>query len=248
MVPVVINQTWLEQNKNANAKSIFDYLSESKGALRSLQAVQKTARLTGEFAKGVGVELAEAVTLLDKNLSTGISALGIPRLPKVTASLYQSYVDFASNSTMSLQRRVSKAAKTALDAISAYGYLINFLTFSPIVKTVTRGADLIYDLIDLPMAYLDYQTASDLETRAAGAVKDAMTHSKNYYLLSVARVVASLALFVFSLSAAYIGASTLASITVSSLSLTMTLLGIDRDFHESSGPYEVIKFDSEVRV
>jgi hypothetical protein len=243
---VVLDENWALANQN-KAESPFDYFTKSKGILRTLQVTQKVTRLGSEIGKSFGIYPSIAVEAFDQNLGVGIRALGIPRLPSVTARLIKSLsTTFDPCDGISFQRKAAKMVRDTADAMAAYGYALSFLKFNPFIRMVAQVADFVSDIFDLPLAYCDYQMAQQLEFRATGVVREVLLHAKNYYLLTVAKVVASVAALFLGL--AFAGTSAAATIGLIALSLMITIISIDRDFHESLGRYKLIKFDRPVTV
>jgi hypothetical protein len=249
---LLIDRKWLEENINEKAnQSIYDsisgYLSQSVGALRGMQITQKAARLANEANKDLGLGSSRTLTGLDSNLGVGVSALNIPRLPSVTMEAVKSISALRADDGVNFFRKCVKAVRDFMDAVAAYGFVSIFITGNPALKTVAQAADLTTDIADLHISASDYSKASELEARATGDAKEALTHTRKYNLIRVAKATSSIAMAI--LGIVLVATGILFPMTALAILLvTSTAIAIFRDLHRDWGRFNVIKFDQEVTL
>ena len=246
-----IDRNWLEANGNEKANDsafqrLLDYENTSNGVFRSLQAVQKTAKLGNQIVKEAGSIPSAMSTGLATNLGIATSAMGLARLPAVTSQAIQSISAVGDDkNTTDLSRKVKNAVRDTGEAVAIGGYATLFVTGSPAAQTVAQIADMTSDVADFDLAISDYRKAAELETMATGDVKKAVTHSKNFHFLRIAKIVASIATVVLG---AILVAKGVPLLALMMLSLVTTLLAITKDIYKTMGQHKVITFDRNVTL
>ncbi len=251
---LIIDQKWLDQNKNEKAEdSVFDravdYTNEAKGAYRTLQVVQKTAKLGNEIGKEGWLPPSPVLGHLDHKAGIGASALGLARLPSATKGAIESLSALKQNDNgIGIGRKVGKAIRDMMDAIASYSYAAVFIKKNPTIQTVAQVTDLTSDLADLQISASNYLQASKLESKATGEVKNALSHSRKTFLWRVAKDVSGIAAASLGFVSLAFGAPLMPAIAWIIVSLSTTLIAIARDVHKDIGTYKVIDFDRKVTV
>lgn len=240
-----IDSSWLEQNRNPKAgdsglQRVVDYAGKSSGSARMLGAIQKTARLGTEIASEVGLSPSPVLKQLDVQIGIGMGALGMMRLPSVTSSAIQS-----------LQSgNVVQAIRDTTDAAAVYGNAVSFITGNPVLRPAAQTFDLVSDIADFPLSVTGHSKVSALleDTQATGLVKEALTHSKDYYFWRTLKNITSIATAIFGFVLVAAGIPPIPTIAFIILALVANLVAIRRDLHLDLGQFNVIQFDGPVKL
>ncbi len=252
--PVVINEEWLKANRNEKAdNSLFqhsvDYCGSSNGTFRTLQGAGRTIRLGNELGKQAGCAPSRAAAELSRDFGVATSAMGIARLPSVTRETLDTFAELRDETNLiPLPRKIGNAVKVTTDAVSAYGYAASFITKNPGVLAFSQAVELTSDVTDLNLSVSDYTQAAQLETIATGKQKEAVTHSKNYYLLRIIKAIMSIASGILGLSMMVLGAPLLPALALILISLATTIFAVLRDNYKNMGQYKVIELDRPVTL
>lgn len=244
-----IDENWLNENRNEKADQTFltqfsEYTGRVIGALRTLQVTKGCAKLRNN----IGLSPSPVAASLENSAGVAISALGIVRLPSATQDAVKAVAALNQDDGIPVERKVGKAVRDTMDAISAWVYAFIFFTGNLAFLGVARVSDLANDGADLGISAADYNKAVQCEAAASGDVKKVFTHTKNYNMLRIAKAVASLASAVFALILFLTGAQLVSVIALTLLSITTALFAIRRDLYKEEGPHPIINFDRSVIV
>lgn len=255
MVPAIqntairIDDHWLNENQNEKVDQTFftrftEYTGKAIGALRSLQVIKGSAKLRNE----IGRSPSSIATGLEGNTGVAISALGIVRLPSVTQDAVRAVVALNQDDGVSVDRKIGKAIRDTMDAVSAWVYASIFFTGNLAFLGVAKVSDLANDGADLTLSVADYGQAVQYETAASGDVKKAFTHTKNYNMLRIAKAIASFVSAILGVVFLLTGAQLFSVVALVALSITTALLAIRRDLYKEEGQYRVISFDRSLII
>lgn len=243
-----IDDAWLRKNVNDKAGYTYaqhfkEYLGQCMGAFRTTQIVQKTLNLGSALFDKVGRTPA-AVRELSRDLGAAMSVLGVLRFPSAAAGAKQS-LDALHDKTsdVSLPRRTMKAVGDVADAVACGGFAHSFITRSPALLPVAVTADFASDAVDAKVSLDDYWKAADLEKQAAGEVKVAVSHTKNYQFLRVVKAIIAVALTALGFALFALGMPLIALMMAG---VASTAFAIARDIYKESGRYKVIQLDGDV--
>jgi hypothetical protein len=243
---VKINEAWLRENINDKADLTYysrfaEYANKPMGIFRIVQSWQKTLNLGRELIQAP----LPAVKKLSGKLGGAVGALGVLRTPFAVEGAIESASAFHTDTEINLERRALNAMGNATDAISSCCYSHAFITGNPALITMARMADLTTDVIDLKKSSEDYAKASALEATAAGDIKVAVSHTKNYQFFRILKAVASVAAAIFGFALLALGLPLVAILTDT---LVSTLFAVMRDLYKDMGRFKVIDFDREVSL
>jgi hypothetical protein len=244
-----IDQDWLDKNKNEKAgqplyTTYSDYAAKAIGAFRSLQVVRGVCKLWN----GTNIAPSPVVKNLEDGAGAAMTGLGIVRIPSATQDAIGRVVDLTKNDGVALDRKVALLVKDGSDALTTWIYSASYLTGASTFLGVARVADLAGDGADFGLSVDDYSKAVDCEAAASGDVKAAFTHSKNYYMLRIAKAVTSVVSAILALIFFVTGAQIVSVTALIVLSLVSALLAIRRDMYKEEGQFRVIGFDRTVIV
>lgn len=213
---------------------VCNYTEQTFGSVRTLQFVQKPLKIINQIA-----DTTPHMHELVRSTGIGLSALNLTRVFSVTSDMIRSLSNISWDD--SFAQRAVKAVRDTLEALSVYAYSFMFLVGSQTLKSLVQIPDIGYDLADLQLSYSDYSKATEKEERAAGDEKEALLHSKNYYLYRIAKDVSSLAVTALGFAVLATGSSMLALAALTT-SLANTIIAFRRDFYKDEGRFKVISF------
>jgi len=249
MSPVVIDQNWLDKHSQTPPSSlpanIIDYLGENKGAGRSLgligSALDVIEELGYTFSKVI-VNFREHIGFLDK----GHRILSFPKLPSAALDAVKSLQEVSTSENPDLLRRVFKAFRDVIDAITTCGKCALFIVPNPLIKTVMGGLSFSSDVADIKINYSDLGKASALESAAEGEVKEALRHTKNCLRMGLVTDIISIATTILSVSLLMFSGIVIPGLALVAIYFTTSLMMIVADIYKASGKYSLVKFDREV--
>lgn len=249
----VINQEWLDSNINPKAGDSLwnlygDYLASPVGKFRNLALIQKSLDFSQYLKEAMGWSRSIKVTNLTKNLSLGISSLGLLSLPKTTADAIESVTVLHQNDGVDWGRKSIKAIQNLSNLASSAIYSYGFVTTNKIPLGSAKAFDLTSDFADLHLTISDYQKTGELEKAATGQVKEAITHSKKYYLLGVIKDVISISACTFGFGLLAFVPSVVAVTALLAASLIALIFSIYRDLYKQGGKYPIIELDRVVQL
>lgn len=249
----VIGQNWLNENTNDKADQsllsrLQGYVGQTGGVYRLLQTMQKTLRLGTMTSEGMGSPVSPTVKTLDGNLGIAANALIFPRIPQATTAAVQTVSELEVEDGVPFRRKMAKAIRDVCDAVAALGFGALFIKFNPSVLKVAQTADLATDAMDLHISKEDYDKATELEQVAAGDVKEALLHTKNYNWWRVAKAATGVAATTLALLGLVFSIYLLPVIALAILGLAGTIFAVIRDNYKDMGRFNIIKFDREVQL
>lgn len=250
MTATIVDQNWLNANRNKKVddsalERTCDYLSTANGAYRGLQSVEKTIQIGNEFSNQLGAHSAQFV----RDLGTATAAMGMCRLPSVTSQVIKSLSAIGDQKNPTdMSRKMANAVKDTADAVLTYGYTGAFITKNTPLAIVANIADLTCNVTDVTLSVTDYTSAAKLESAASGQIKEAITHSKNYYLFRIIKATLSIASGILGLTMVALGAPLLPALALIILSVTTTIFAVMRDNYKYMGQFRVIDFDRAVTI
>lgn len=233
----VINNTWLQENKNEFEQvslwsRLVGYTCRTDGSYRTLKIAQNSAKLS---------KLPE----LDHRLGMGANALSVPRLFPATSGMIKSLSSLKNDPDISFFRRAVKAVRDTMDAIAAYGYASIFITGNMFLRPVAQATEVVTDLADLHISASDYSQAAELESKASGEAKVALEHTRKHNFIRTMKAAASIAIAILSFALVVTGlVLPIVALTIAFLSVTM--LAVARDLHKDWGRYKIINFDRTI--
>lgn len=245
---ITLNQKWLEENGNKKAgdtplQRASDYCASTNGTVRAFQALGKSVKLGYEC----GIQPTPHTTRLVANLGIATSAIGLARLPTVTQDALDSFSALTDDKNPAdSSRKIASGVKNITDAAATYLNAASFITGNSTMIPIAQALDLSSDSAELHLSVSDYTRAAQLELDAPGKVKEAVTHSKNYYLLRLIKAITSVASGIIGLSLLTFGGPLLPSLALIVLSLSTTIFAILKDIYANTGTYNIIKFDRPV--
>jgi hypothetical protein len=239
-----LNAAWLA-NKNPTASQSYfqhtsDYVNSNNGYSPALRILSDIARL--------GNELGNFSPRLESDLGAAASVLPILVLPVTTDAAIKSFADLTQENGVALPRKVMNAIKNSTDCLSAYAWTATLFTNHSAVKTTAEMLDLTHNAVVLQTSASDYSKASALESAATGELKEAIGHSKKYYLLAIAKSVTAVAIGVIGLIALITGFQLVSVVALIVLTLTATVFEAMRDIKRESSLYPIIDFDRDIRL
>jgi hypothetical protein len=213
---------------------LCNYTEQSFGAVRTIQFVQKPLKIVNQIA-----DTTPHMHELVRNTGIGLSALNFTRVFSVTSDMIRSLNDITWDD--SFAQRAVKAVRDTLEAVSVYAYSFMFLVGTQTLKNLAQVADIGYDFSDLQMSYSHYSKAAEREERTTGDEREALSHSKNYYLYRIAKDVSSLAATALGLAVLATGSSMIALAALVT-SFANTIIAFRRDFYKEEGRFKVVSF------
>lgn len=238
----LIDQNWLNANRNTDAKSLgeqcIDYAGQAIGAQRILSVIKDAAKLT---PNPLARELSD-------HSNVAISGLGVVSLPLVTKDAYTALIDLRSENGTSTERKIGVAVRDAMDAVSTWGNAVSFVLQKHAILDVMQFTELTSDMADFGLSVADYSQAEEYEAIAEGDVKKAFSHTKNYFMLRVAKAVMSVAAGILAIVMFLTGVQLLSTVAMIFLSITSAALAIRRDIFKDEGEYRIVEIDSLVRI
>ena len=132
--------------------------------------------------------------------------------------------------------------------MAGYGFAAFFIIANPAMGAGAQLFSLASKFASFHLTSEDYTKSFRLEAAATGEAKIALSHSRHYYFLSVARDIIAIATAVLGLTLAMTGLEILPTIGFVALSLCGSLVAIQKDFYKDAGKYKVVPFDREVAI
>lgn len=245
--PVLINDSWLSENPGKQRPVLDGVISladKASGASRLLGVLKNSAKISRHFSE----QPSELVEDFISQTGAAISSMGVIRLASSTTRAAQAVSDLSAENGVGFTRKVVVAVRDVFDSFTSWVSAAKFIFRVSLLGKMCQMMNLTRDVTDLSLSYSDYSQAYEFEATATGEVRKALTHSKNYYLLRVAKAVLSVTAAVFSLLMLLTHTSVIPAIVMVSLSLLAGLLAIRRDLHKYEGVYQVIKFDRPIQL
>ncbi len=253
----VVNQNWIDTYKKKEILSgparFAKKQGDVSGIVQTLQVVKKGSELVNQIRIAAGLESFPVLEQLAANVGQGLSTLSIARritrLYPVVVGAQKSISALTDDSDgKDFVMKLAKAIQGVAGLISTYINSILLIFKNLAIGNIARFADLCSVVADLKMSSHSYSKASELEATAKGDVKDALSHSKHYYLLCTIKAVISLASAILGCIALTLAASAIATIALLVISLSNIVLAIHKDLYKDEGIYPVIDFDGPVIV
>ncbi len=246
---IAIDQNWLDKNQNSKADQAFftrliEYPGRAIGALRSLSLIRTISRIYNEV---VAVP-SPALRLLEKNLGTAMSGIGLVNLPSATKEAYLSLSKLGQNDGVSPEKKTSLAVRSVLDAVSSWGLSWAFLFGTPLARQTAALAEFGFDATDLGVSIAEHNQALHYEEVSTGQVKEAFAHTRKYQMLRIAKAILSIATGVLALLSLFFGMTILPAILSLLLAATATMVAARRDLLKEEGKYQVIDLSQSIRV
>src|SRR5438105_10765562 len=193
---IVIDQNWLEKNKNTKVDQpasewVVEYGGKTSGALHMLKAMTKTLYFVYSILETLGQSVSKTWKKFASNLRTGSYAMSFPGLPFTTSSWIKSVSKLNEEDGTPFRRKIANAAMSTLYTISSYAYCITFIQRNPVIESVAEIASFSGSVIEVGNTYSDYCKVHELEEKAQGQVKEALSHSKYYYFLKTVKAIIS---------------------------------------------------------
>ena len=219
------------------------------GALKTMQVVQKTARLVNEVRKEAGFQYAPTLSTLDSKLGTAVSCLNLPRIPGACKSAISSLsaLSTASATVTEANKKTLTAVKDSLDLVSTIGNAAALITVNPVIKTVTTLTDFAKDVTDLGLVSQDVYLVTEMQKKVENGtdeMKTAIDDTRNTLLLNLAKTVMSVTSGILGLFMLACGAPLLPSIALIVISLSSTVFGMASNFYETTRPYQKVNLYS----
>lgn len=242
-----INSDWLDSNRNIENERPFidwygDFTKDLSGTSQTIELVGKVARLGNE------IKPSEMWRNVYEDSGTVLTSFGLVRIPATTRKAFRSIWAMCANDGVELTRKVSIAARSVLEMIASWSSAIFLLTALAPLRFITKSAFLTAEITDLSESVCDYSKAGELSIAAEGAARKALDHSKNYYFYKVLKSTVGIANGALSLVALALGVTLIPVISSAILSLSVTLLALNRDYYKSCGEYSVIQFNYPVSI
>lgn len=254
---LIIDQNWIEKNKNPKLDQsptdwAIEYSGKTSGSLHMLKAMQKTLSFACSAIEALGQHVSVTWWRFASNLRTGSYAMGFPSLPFSTSRFIQSISDlWVDGDGVPFQRKVANAAMSTFYTITSYAYCITFIQPNPVIENVAKITSFSGEVIEVGTTYSDYCKASELEEKADGHIKEALSHSKYYYFLKTIKSVMSIVGTILAPLALLLliwGFGHIPLLALSALSLIGAFLSIRADYLKKEGAYKVISFSKDVSL
>lgn len=242
----VINQTWLNDNAIAArpfGDRLVGYLATPVGLFRQAQLIRGVSKILSEIPSPIADNAKEMLGFANGCLSI-LSLLGLQMTARDMVDGTTQLRDFQ----IALIRKVGILFKDVVGNVTPWLSAGMALSGSLAFKNVVVIADMASDAADLGMAISDCRKAARLETQATGEAQRALNHSKNYYLLKTAKLVASFAGKAVSIAFVYAQITLVSIVALTAFSLFTLSLAASSEIYKEAGPYKVIKFDREVTL
>jgi hypothetical protein len=237
-----IDRQWVDHNRQEPSsfnKNVESYLKTTSGLSKVIQLIQKPLKLVNHLRAQAGQPASEVGVRVEKDLSTALSVMSLGRIRDVSANAKEAIAVIDDLDGMTVARKISRTVTALFDAFTTYCAFFTFVRPASSVGGLVRAVDLTSDLATIPVDYSDWRQAARLENQAQGEVKEAISLSRKYYMLSVAKDVVSIAGSVLGL--AFLSVLSIPKLIL--LSLSGTVIAISKDFLKMGGKYPVISFD-----
>lgn len=248
----ILNNEWADKNlRNPQPEfleEVCKYTKPSLGPFRTLQALHKTLKLGLEILSQRGSLVLTEVVEWKKNLGMVIGGAAVSRMIWIAAGTVKFFSKLKIEDVGLPEKpfeTLTTVFKNALETVLACSYCVTFFREIPFVCRYVPGLDLLNESIDLTKAVANYRKTSELEAKATSdGVKKALGDSKFCHLLSIAKIVGTIALGVLGLYSATITGTPLIGELLSSL--IVTVIAISRDLFEATMPYPVLSGNIEL--
>ena len=232
MSTIVVNQNWLNQNKNEKERPsclnrLVEYSGSTAGSIRYLSVLRNALKLSG-----AAQPIADAA-------GTAISTIGLVRWPAAMKDAYTAVSNLTS-AQGPVEVRAGVAVRDVMEAVASCCKASAFIKANPVLQNVSQWADLAGDGADLGLSIDGYKRSSARENGTVGEVKEAYSHSRKYYMLRIAKAVLSFASAFFAALMIVTGMRILPVVLAILMSLAATLVAIRRDLYREEGKYKFI--------
>ncbi len=211
----------------------FDYLKTTDGFSTALQVFHDTIELGNEMGRKAGFDSSKTFTQLETDLGTALSVLPIVRLPASSMRAVESLTDGSGE---------INTVKSIAECLSDSSWTVTLFTQHPLVRFTAQFMDFAAHGLDLPITGSNYWKASVLESCSSGEVKVAFAHSKNCYLLGLAKDISFLVGAIFAFAIFLTGVPVISAIGFAVFSLASAMFGMLRDIQTHAGKYHVIAY------
>ncbi|PIS02606.1 MAG: hypothetical protein COT85_04805 [Chlamydiae bacterium CG10_big_fil_rev_8_21_14_0_10_42_34] len=227
---------------------LVDYEKTTYGAFRTLQFLDKTARLVAVSLKDTHRSLSASLEGIAGRLTSGWVVLSVPRLPEVTKKAWNAI--FAQAPKVGNPQSTVDKVDALADCVGTWGYSSLLVKNNPAVKNLADVCSLVGDTIGLRAAgnelvlakeYLNEVKRSDEKNEIVEQrFKDTATNA----LLKVVKSVTSVFTGVLGLLVLTFGGPVLPAFALISVGLAGTVASIASHFFKETREHQLVDFSA----
>ncbi len=240
MTTISLNSELARMRTQEGPKEALEYAGGTGGAFRITSLFQKGLKTLGLS----GYSNKETVRI-QGDLGTAGSVLGLLDIPRSIVEAKETLSNLGDNS-MSLTRRVAKAAADCFTAIATLGFGVVYLTGMGWLLAPVRLIDTASDAAELQINASNFSHVAEIEGKAPSEAKEAIAHSKKFYMLKTIIKATSVGLSLIGFALWATGVTFVSGLTLSIVSLALTAAAIKADLYKD--PRKLLKCDRTIVV